>query len=335
MIRVFFSLVPCLQAEWEGEPYRTFVMDLFNQQKAPGFAERYALAADADAADLVIILEPSTFKRYAYGEILKGMPSVQKHPEKIFTANYDDGPLAFFPGIYAAMPAQRFEQGFTIATGYLANSPNQFVRQAHERSHSDVEYLFTFLGALSSSVRQRMFRARSLICSGPHKARFTMMDAWFNHSEEQKRDYVDEILKSKFVLCPRGQGTASYRLFEVMELGRVPVIIADDWVEPVGPRWAEFSFRLAESDIRSIPKFLSDRESAFPLMAKMARAAWEEFFAPDVRLSRMLSLLESLKVARIGESNDYRSRWNDPGFFRGNVGTLWSRFRRRLGLNKS
>lgn len=335
MTKVCLTLVPCAQADWEGEHYRNFVVDLFRRQTVKDFTRRYFLTDDVESADLIVVLEPNSFKTRQYGSVLSSMAALQNDPTRVFTINYDDAPLAFLPGIYAAMPVKRFEIGFTVAGGYLVNSPNRFVREAIEWPDVDPVHLFTFRGALSSQVRKLMQRNLSAIRPKVQTARFTAMEAWFNHTDVEKREYVLEILRSKFVLCPRGQGTASHRLFEVMELGRVPVIIADDWVEPVGPRWVEFSIRLAESDIRSIPTFLSDRESAFPVMAKMARAAWEEFFAPDVRLSRMLSQLESLKVARIGESNDYRSRWNHPGFYRGNVGTPWSRLRRRFGLNKS
>lgn len=30
MTKVFFALVACAQAEWEGEPYRNSVLDLFH-----------------------------------------------------------------------------------------------------------------------------------------------------------------------------------------------------------------------------------------------------------------------------------------------------------------
>jgi hypothetical protein len=332
MTKVLFTLVPCPQAEWEGEPYRKFVLDLFHRQAPSGFAERYALANDAESADLAVVLEPASFKTEAYRNVLLGMQLVQDYPEKIFTINYDDAPLAFLPGIYAAMPAKRFEPRFAIAGTYLVNSPNQFVRQSSVWTNSVPEYLFTFRGALSSPVRQRIFRERLVLSSGWRKSKLTAIDAWFNHSDEQKRDYVEEIHRSQFVLCPRGQGTVSFRLLEVMELGRVPVIIADEWVEPTGPRWPEFSIRVRESEVKSIPSILFDRESEFPMMAQKARKAWEEFFAPEVRLSWMLDQLINLRAQRMDEQIDYRTRWECRRFHRGNLGSLWSRIRRRLGF---
>jgi hypothetical protein len=332
MTKVFFSLVPCPQAEWEGECYLSFVKNLFHGQVLSRFAERFSLADDEEHADLIVILEPVSFKSKPYGDVLRSMPCVERDPMRVFTINCDDGPLPFLPGIYAAMPGNRFEKGFTLAGGYLVNSPNPLVAEIDRPHHFCPEYLFSFRGACSSLVRKKMLRCRAVICADERIARFTEIDRWFNHSDIEKREYVEEILKSKFVLCPRGQGTVSHRLFEVMQLGRVPVIIADDWVAPDGPRWSDFSIRVAESDILSIPACLSDRESAFETMAKKARAAWEENFSPDMRVALMLGQLETLRAERNGREVDYRIRWPRRQFCRGNLGTIWSRARKRLGF---
>jgi hypothetical protein len=330
MTRVFFTLVPCPQAEWEGEPYRNFVHDLFQRQKGPEFHNRYCLAHDEDSADLIIILEPVSFKTKEYGKVLWSIGSVKCYPTRVFTINQDDAPLAFLPGIYAAMPVQRFEPSWTVAGGYLVNSPNRFVADCSMEDQP--KHLFTFRGALSSPLRRRMARDWSAVSGGRPNARFTAVDAWFNHTDEQKHDYVQDILDSKFVLCPRGQGTASYRLFEVMQLARVPVIIADDWVEPSGPDWSEFSLRVPESATRSISKLLIDRESEFLKMARRAREAWKEFFAPEARLFWILEQLEDLRMRRSNMPADFRSRWNQRSFYCGNLGSIWSRVGKRLRL---
>jgi len=62
------------------------------------------------------------------------------------------------------------------------------------------------------------------------------------------KEYAKAILNSQFVLCPAGWGPATYRLFETMEMGRVPVTLSDEWVPPPGPRWDEFSIALAMSN---------------------------------------------------------------------------------------
>jgi len=56
-----------------------------------------------------------------------------------------------------------------------------------------------------------------------------------NYFVSQKLDYssfIDIVSKSRFTLCPRGSGLSSYRFFECMFLGSVPVLIADQVILP-------------------------------------------------------------------------------------------------------
>ena len=117
-----------------------------------------------------------------------------------------------------------------------------------------------------------------------------------------------------------------------MQLARVPFLISDDWVAPPGPAWGEFSLRIAESEVRSISKHLANREPAFLDMAMKARKAWEEFFAPQRRLSLMLDWLVLLSAERADPVLDYRLRWSRRSFYSGNIGTIWDRARRRFQL---
>ena len=71
--------------------------------------------------------------------------------------------------------------------------------------------------------------------------------------KEGQKFYLSTLLDSRFVLCPRGYGTSSYRLFETMRLGRVPVIISDEWVPPLGPSWLNCSIRISEKRVRELP----------------------------------------------------------------------------------
>ena len=76
---------------------------------------------------------------------------------------------------------------------------------------------------------------------------------------ESRARYVGSIKDSAFVLCPRGGGTSTFRLFETMMLGRVPVILSDQWVPRVGPDWESFSLRVMERDVSKVPRLLESR----------------------------------------------------------------------------
>ena len=109
-----------------------------------------------------------------------------------------------------------------------------------------IEYVRSYSTTLAGNPRAKMVRTRT---------------QFHNHSAEEKRKYVEDILLSKFVLCPRGWFPATYRLFEVMELGRCPVIISDDWVPIDGVPWQDCCLVIRQKDAASCANILGEQES--------------------------------------------------------------------------
>jgi len=134
--------------------------------------------------------------------------------------------------------------------------------------------------------------------------------AWSNWKQgdpsrqERTKRYAETLARSKFVLCPRVIGTTSYRLFETMQMRRVPVIISDAWVPPVGPDWGSFSIRVAENKIAEIPEILNLYVDRYEEMGKKARQAWEEWFSPEVLFHRLAE-----NVAILMSSDDILDEW--------------------------
>lgn len=50
-------------------------------------------------------------------------------------------------------------------------------------------------------------------------------DVW---GDNVRRDYVNNLLNSDFVICVRGAGNFSYRFYETLCLGRIPIVIDTD-----------------------------------------------------------------------------------------------------------
>lgn len=51
-------------------------------------------------------------------------------------------------------------------------------------------------------------------------------------AEDLRSGYIKLIMQSRWSLCPRGYGTASFRLYETLMLGASPVLISDNFVQP-------------------------------------------------------------------------------------------------------
>ena len=108
-------------------------------------------------------------------------------------------------------------------------------------------------------------------------------------------------------LCPRGAGPSSYRLFETMQMGRVPVVLSDQWVPPDGPAWGEFLIRVPEHDVLRLPGLLREHEPDCEARGAAARHAWEAWLSPDRLFGRICEACEDL--LKDGRFLSPSSRW--------------------------
>jgi hypothetical protein len=316
-----------------------FVSKMVSRVQASGIA-RYQQASAPAQADVIVFFEPNYHKDKKYPRLLLSNPLVREFPNKCFTVDYEDGPIGFLPGVYVGMPRSRMDH-LRFRAGCYMGQYNTLTTQMADQRHRPPELLFSFRGSASSEVRKQLFNSNIAINDGVIKQTF----AWFDHSEDDKHAYVKEILNSKFVLCPRGLSTVSIRLFETMELGRVPVILSDDWVQPDGPSWPQFSLRLSESRMQELPDLLREYEPYAAEMGQLARLAWEEWFSPKMRGVRTLEYIEDIARQRPVQHNEaaiqahwlsttfaWKQGWTPPQSLYRNVrqGTLVNKIKAKL-----
>ena len=149
-------------------------------------------------------------------------------------------------------------------------------------------------------------------------------DAWFNHEADEKEHYVDVLLSGKFSLCPAGWAPVTFRIYESMALGICPVILADDYVPPLGPDWPSFSIQIPEKYFSRIESILAQQEGHAAEMGRRAREAWDRYFSPNAIFGFYAkALLECVhsggERSREGEFRRWRSwkmywsnRWTLP-----------------------
>ena len=85
--------------------------------------------------------------------------------------------------------------------------------------------LCSFVGTLTHKLRTDMFKILK------DKSNFLLIDsgAWSSNIKiEKQRTFIDTTIESKFALAPRGYGRTSFRFFEIMQLGCIPVYIWND-----------------------------------------------------------------------------------------------------------
>ena len=90
--------------------------------------------------------------------------------------------------------------------------------------NTDKTIFCSFVGAdthpIRRSVVSEFLQYSDVVCS---------IDKWTNEIANDKQQlFLDVTSKSKFTLAPRGFGKTSFRLYEALKLGSVPVYIYDD-----------------------------------------------------------------------------------------------------------
>jgi hypothetical protein len=242
---------------------------------------------DPAAADLILFVETSGAAGY-YFERVRRHPLYREFGPKCYLFSSTDRVVPFLPGVFASVERRWYWPSWTRSGHYLGVSERPDLSYDPDASPSR---LFSFIGAGAAHPA----RARILALSHPEAILFdsSVEDAEVAAGEKQAPSpeeyvarYLRSVLDSAFVLCPRGGGTSSFRLFEAMMLGRVPVIVSDQWVAPEGLDWDAFSLRVDEARVEEIPSLLEARRGEAAAMGEAARAAWLEWFSPAAGFHR-------------------------------------------------
>jgi hypothetical protein len=284
--------------------------------------------SEPGTADIIVLFEEWNTRFWHYSDILSEDPFFTAHWDRIFTINCDDLGRGFLPGCYTSLTKANFEPQLHRACAYPYRY-NEFATTLSGKEKGNAKWLFSFRGTdRSHPVRRKLFRY-----FGAHpRAKMVRIETMFHsHSVKEKQEYVDDILLSKFVLCPRGWSPVTYRLFEVMELGRCPVIISDDWVPVNGVPWQECSIVIKESDVAYCADILTQQESNAERLGRAAREVWESHFAEAAKFREMLHSIIELRDKRGDNCCDFRERWSSWRFHYCNEWLPHQRMARRIG----
>jgi hypothetical protein len=226
-------------------------------------------------------------------------------PEGEYVWDYGDHPAGRHPGFYTSLNRSLFDSARHRTFCY----PITFNEQVRAFDKADGTSLFSLVGGITSGLRSRLFerlsnhplRSRGIIKiqTGPWMSMFDRSGLFI------KREFADSLRLARFVLCPRGNGVGSVRLFETMMAERVPVIISDDYVLPAGVDWERCAVIVKERDMGEIPDILAKRENEWEGMACAARQSWEDHFSPAGLFGEMARHLAAIKSAGLPTGASY------------------------------
>ncbi len=246
-----------------------------------GSGAGHTLAGDPEEADLVIFAEVRD-EGPAF-EFVRSHPIYRARSQDCFVFSIHDTVIPIVRGIFPSITRRHYDATRTRSGFYLNALDFTPHREILEQQQPQV--LAGFAGTIGNHpVRSRVASLRSDEIEVRDTAglyQIARVAGARVETESLERSYVRDLLRGKFALCPRGKGASSIRIFEALGAGRVPVIISDDWVEPLGPDWNSFSLRVSENDVGKIPDLLRAREIDWPVLAANARRAYQEWFSPE------------------------------------------------------
>lgn len=151
-----------------------------------------------------------------------------------------------------------FSQGgiFDINKKYNNHLPLPLItkNKLKNENHKKV-FKASYSGRYTHKIRKKMHK--NLIGIGDIKV-INLDSMSSDFTDRQFESYRDLISSSYFSLCPRGYGPTSFRLYESISLGSVPIYISDDFFLPFKDRiiWENLAVLIKPKEIKKIPKII-------------------------------------------------------------------------------
>ena len=117
-----------------------------------------------------------------------------------------------------------------------------------------------------------------------------------DRAAQVRQRFLDNVLQNDYTLCVRGAGNFSYRFYEVLAVGRIPVFVNTDCVMPFEDEidWRKHCVWIEAEEMdqigRKVLQFhqsLSDND--FQQLQQRNRRLWEEYLEPLTFYRRALS----------------------------------------------
>ena len=122
---------------------------------------------------------------------------------------------------------------------------------------------------------------------------FLLRAAFWNGSvtpaamRQSRMEFVENMVGSDYILCLRGAGNFSYRLYETLSCGRIPVFVDTDCVLPY-ERWIDWRRHciwVEEKDLPHIAERVAEfhdtlTEQEFQNRQRACRRLWEQWLSP-------------------------------------------------------
>lgn len=193
-------------------------------------------------------------------------------------------PASFFQYINKHKPKTLF----TISNHLNYQDPQETVpypvKEDIQPKNKDLR--LSFIGWNCGPIRERLFEI--------YKDRTTFIPHTTFKIRGFRKEYCDILGRSRFSLCPRGLNTGSYRFWESLKCGSIPVLISDDYKLPKNWDWDSTIIRFPEKGLKFTHKIDAEINKALNKEEEMRKnciKAYNFFCLPENLCKYIDSLL--------------------------------------------
>lgn len=212
----------------------------------------------------------------------------EKRPNEIHIPPYADDLLAEYKNGQLQIRHKSEKPSISFA-GWGKLTPLQTLRAVYKELPDRIRSVFdSRYGAKKKGV---FFRQAAVSCinkSTELDAHFLVRTSYSGNSqtaeksqEELRREFVENLLSSDYALDVRGDANASIRLFEILSLGRIPVIVDTERNLPFSDvvEYTKFSLIVDFTDLHNLPHRVAEfnRSLTDEQFVAMQQAAYDAF----------------------------------------------------------
>lgn len=156
------------------------------------------------------------------------------------------------------------------------------------------KYLMSFIGQYDNGcyltdIREKIFNifTNYINCFIKRRQKWHYLDIVYNNQNtniDDEKEYIQNMLETKFSLCPSGSGPNSIRIWESMSYGTIPIILADTLILPEikNINWNDYFILWKESEIDKLLDYINNiSNEKMIMMSNNCLKLYLEYFCPN------------------------------------------------------
>jgi hypothetical protein len=237
---------------------------------------------------------PFKFKDYKEERFLDVLENSRKFGKKLICLNNDDfggdynipDDIILFRTSFYASERKKNEHAFPV-----------FIPDIHKHSNGFSQNVSVgFCGDSNRPIRKE---ALSILKNSKIEVKHDEVFSFFQNPYENKKigreRFFKNLQENIFILTPRGCGNFSYRFYETLCFGRIPIFINTDCVLPF-ENLIDYKNEIVfveEKELQLLPEKIYDYCSKYDLMERQARCReiWLKYLSPENFVKNIQTLL--------------------------------------------